>query len=253
MYIKWAFGILLTLFVILVVTFAVPKQLERLVAAHLPAPPDVILLDPGHGGIDGGAEGAGGTCEKHINLAIAFFIRELAEGDGFRVVMTREEDKGLYPDQDRQSIRSLKTEDLKARKRMIEEVRPMLCVSIHLNNFRQDRSVRGAQTFYPNGSGEESVLSGSKRLALAIQANLIAELSDGTNRVALGKNDVLLFKNPVVPTVIVECGFLSNREEEALLGREDYQRKLALSIYKGILEYTGRPELPPIRVIDTRG
>ncbi len=252
MNVKRAFGIILFVLIILLIVFAVPKQLERLIVSRLPAEQDTIVLDPGHGGIDGGAEGASGTCEKHINLAIAFEIKKLAEADGFCVVMTRDKDESLYTEK-RQSIRSLKTEDLKARKKMVEEIKPLLFVSIHLNNFKQDRSVRGAQTFYPTGSGDQDVLCESKRLALAIQASLVQGLSDGTDRVALGKNDAYILKNPTVPMVIVECGFLSNREEEALLAGEDYQKKLALYIYKGILEYTGRRSLPQIEIIDTRG
>lgn len=248
---KWTLGIILFVLVILLLVFAVPKQLERLIISRLPAEQDTIILDPGHGGVDGGAEGSLGTCEKHINLAITFHIKKLAEADGFDVVMTRDEDEGLYM-KGRQSIRSLKTEDLKARRKMVEDIRPLLFVSIHLNNFKQDRSVRGAQTFYPTGNGEQDVLYESKRLALAIQASLVEGLADGTERVALGKNDAYILKNPVVPMVIVECGFLSNREEEALLCEEDYQKKLAFFIYKGILEYTGRQPMPQIQIIDTR-
>lgn len=250
--IKWALSIAFIILTMAVIIFIVPLQLELLAAVQLVTKSDVLLLDPGHGGIDGGAEGSTGISEKDINLAIAKYIKELAVADGWTVVMTREEDKGLYPERDKQSIRSLKTEDLLARKEIIKKAEPMLAVSIHLNSFKQDPSVHGAQTFYPAGSGEQTILDESKRLAETIQAHLIAGIADGTDRAALSKRDVLLFKNPTVPIVIVECGFLSNRSEEALLMQDDYQRKLAECIYNGIMEFSNREGAQPIRLIDNR-
>lgn len=130
------------------------------------------------------------------------------------MVMTREEDVGLYPERDRQSI--------------------------HLYSFKQDTSVHGAQTFYPSGNVDEKILEESKRLAEEIQSNLIEGIADGTEREALAIRDVMLFKNPPVPIAIVECGFLSNWEEANLLAQEPYQRKLAQSIYQGILGCSGK-------------
>ena len=213
---------------------------------------DIILIDPGHGGMDGGASSAAGVTEKDINLSIAFYIRELAEADGWNVVMTREEDIGLG-DSGSKTIRSKKTADLIARRNMIKDVNPTVAVSIHLNSFKQDRSVRGAQTFYPTGSGDQTVLDESKKFAEAIQEQLVAGMADGTDRTALGKRDVLMFKNPTVPMVIIECGFLSNPEEAKLLEQEEYQRKLAKFIYEGILLYTDREPSVPMQTIDSRG
>lgn len=214
--------------------------------------PDIIVIDPGHGGIDGGAVSASGTCEKDINLAISLYIKELAEMDGWKVVMTREVDKGLYSDEKR-TIRSQKTQDLLARKEVIKKVEPLVVVSIHLNSFKQDTSVRGAQTFYPSGPGEQLVLDESKKLAESIQEQLVTGIADGTDRVALGKRDVLLFKNPVAPMALVECGFLSNSEEAKILQSEDYQRKLARYIYDGIMKYSGKETPKPPQTIDSRG
>ncbi|NLT48805.1 MAG: N-acetylmuramoyl-L-alanine amidase [Clostridiales bacterium] len=247
---KWAIRAVATLLILAIAILITPVHIEIMAFRSL-TKADVLLLDPGHGGIDGGAEG-GGVCEKHINLSIAQKIRQMAEADGWTVVMTREEDKGLYPEKDRQSIRSLKTEDLLARRKIIEELKPLVAVSIHLNSFKQDPGVRGAQTFYP-GSGDQEILDASKLLAETIQANLVEGLSDGTDRAALSKRDVLLFKNPVVPIVIVECGFLSNGEEAALLSQESYQRKVAECIYRGIMKYTGKEGRDPLQIIDNRG
>jgi N-acetylmuramoyl-L-alanine amidase len=213
---------------------------------------DIILLDPGHGGMDGGASSAAGVTEKDINLAIALYVRQLAEADGWKVVMTREDDK-LLGSGDSKSIRGKKTADLVARRDMIRDIRPTVAVSIHLNSYKQDPSVKGAQTFYPSGPGDQAVLDESKKLAEAIQEQLITGIADGTDRTALGKRDVLMLKNPGAPMVIVECGFLSNPAEAKLLEQEDYQRKLARSIYEGILIYSGREPGKPVPSIDSRG
>lgn len=213
---------------------------------------DIILIDPGHGGMDGGASSDAGVTEKDINLAIALYIRELAEADGWKVVLTREEDVALGNTENK-SIRGQKTADLLARREMIRQVSPTVALSIHLNSFKQDRSVRGAQTFYPVGPGEQAVLDESKKFAEIIQEQLVKGISDGTDRTALGKSGVLMLKNPPAPVVIVECGFLSNPEEAKLLEQEDYQRKLARCIYNGILIYTDREPRVPIKTIDSRG
>jgi N-acetylmuramoyl-L-alanine amidase len=248
---KYALGATVAALILAIVILAIPLQMDLLVSKFV-SNADILLLDPGHGGVDGGAEGANGVNEKDINLAIAFNIKRLAEADGWTVVMTREEDKGLYPEKNRQSIRSLKTADLLERKRIIEETNPLLAVSIHLNSFKQDPSVRGAQTFYPGANAEQHIIDESKLLAEKIQEKLVEGIADGTDRKALKKTDALIFKNPPVPIVIVECGFLSNREEEKLLTEESYQQKLAECIYRGIMEYTGKQGLEPIPILDNR-
>jgi len=213
---------------------------------------DVILIDPGHGGMDGGAQSADGTPEKDINLAISKEIQKLAEADGWRVVMTREEDKGLYTDESR-AIRSMKTEDLRARKTIIDKTEATLAVSIHLNSFKEDRSVRGAQVFYPSGGKDTAVIDESKNLAELIQEQIKTGINDGTDRVALSKKNVLILKEPLTPIVIVECGFLSNHAETELLKSAEYQRKLAKCIYSGIMQFTGKDAKKSMAIIDSRG
>lgn len=245
---KWEIAIL-----ILILAFAVAIMPGNIVAkVQMLTATDTIVIDPGHGGRDGGAESSSGVNEKDINLTIALHIKELAERDGWKVVMTREEDKDLC-DKENRTIRSLKTEDLLARKEIIEDVKPLLVISIHLNSFKQDASVRGAQTFYPLGNGDQTILDDSKRLAEIIQEHLVLGLADGTDRVALGKRDVLLFKKPIVPMALIECGFLSNPTEAQLLQSEEYQRKLAKHIYEGIMKYSGKDPKMPLEAIDSRG
>lgn len=213
---------------------------------------DTIVIDAGHGGFDGGAVSKRGMAEKDINLAIALELQRLAEQDGWNVVMTRTEDVSLNDTGDeRRRIRTLKTEDLRRRKELIDRTKPVLAVSIHLNSFQEDPSVRGAQTFYPSRASEETIVEESSRLAKAIQENLIRGLDDGTKREALGKKDVLLLKNPTVPTVIVECGFLSNSNDEENLKNPEFQAKLSEFIYNGILEFSGKERRKPIDILDS--
>ncbi|HHY91410.1 MAG TPA: N-acetylmuramoyl-L-alanine amidase CwlD [Clostridiales bacterium] len=188
----------------------------------------VIVIDPGHGGVDGGAVGKSGTVESHINLSIAQELRKLLEESGAYVIMTRESDVGLYTEEG--TIRKKKNEDLRNRKKIQEESYADIFVSIHLNSFQQSRYF-GAQTFYPLDCEE------SRLLAESIQKELIRVLKNGNNRIAKPKNDILLLKDCKIPTVLVECGFLSNPREEKLLQKPSYQKKIAWSIYIGILNY----------------
>lgn len=247
---KWKLALLIV--AIVIAAMVVPTGGNLLAKVTAMKNTEILLIDPGHGGIDGGASSASGVSEKDINLAIGLYIKELAEIDGWEVVMTRETDKGLYEEENR-TIRSLKTQDLKARKEMIQKVKPVAAVSIHLNSFKQDSSVRGAQTFYPGGPGDQGILDDSKILAELIQEQLIAGIQDGTDRVALVKRDSLIFKHPAAPIALVECGFLSNPEEAKLLQQEEYQRKLAQCIYNGIMIFSGKEPQKPPQSIDSRG
>ncbi|WP_027400109.1 N-acetylmuramoyl-L-alanine amidase [Anaerovorax odorimutans] len=244
---KWKVAIIIL--AIAMITVSMPFKEEILQRVQFITSADVIVLDPGHGGIDGGAVNSSGTCEKDINLAIALKIKKLAEADGWHIVMTREEDKGLYSE-DGRSIRSHKTEDLLERKKIIEKTKPLMTASIHLNSFKEDPSVRGAQVFYSTG-GSSKITEEGKKLAELIQEELVKGINDGTNRVALGKKDVLILKNPVAPTVIIECGFLSNRAEAELLLDEKYQEKLAKFIYKGMLTFSNLEPQEKIDKIDS--
>jgi len=181
-----------------------------------------VIIDAGHGGGDPGAIGLTGSLEKEINLSISLKLQKLIEKNGGIVLMTRTDDNGLA---------SSKSEDMAVRKKLREENSGDIFISIHLNSFPLE-SCEGAQTFY--AKGEES-----KNLAEKIQKNMVKYLDENNTRIAKKLTDVYLLKKVNIPSVIVECGFLSNSREEELLKSEDYQNKIAFSIYAGILEYFG--------------
>ena len=234
---------------------AIPAQrwlLERSWMVDETLGSDVIVVDPGHGGFDGGAVSKDGTSEKDINLAIALRLKERLEAAGWRVVMTRSDDRALDEDDGvKKQIRTRKTEDLRNRKKLIEEVKPSLVVSIHLNSFQEDPSVRGAQTFFPSKAETEQIVEDSRRLAEAIQKELVEGLDDGTKREALAKKDVLLLKDPKVPVALVECGFLSNPGDVEKLKKDSYQDKLSEFIYNGIVAFFGKKPVENVFVLDS--
>ncbi len=211
---------------------------------------NILLIDAGHGGMDSGAVSADGTYEKDINLAIAKELEKIAPDYGFRTVMTRENDEWLCTEETG-SIRSRKTADLAARREMLRKYSPQLAVSIHLNSFKEDPSVYGVQVFYPGSGGDETVLEGSKRLAEAMQQTLQDELAVKKERTAMIREGVFIFKEVLCPIVIVECGFLSNPEEAALLKTAEYQQKAAQGIMAGIAEFTGFQKKENVEIIDS--
>lgn len=212
---------------------------------------DVLLLDPGHGGMDGGAESSRGVSEKAINLEIAQEVKKLAEDAGWRVVMTRESDAGLYQE-DGGTIRSKKVQDLKARRELIQKTDPEAAVSIHLNSFKEDPGVKGMQVFYPGAGGEEQILDKSKRLAKIMQTSVKKQLQMEKDRPPLAKSDVFLFKEVTCPMVLIECGFLSNPQEAELLQSSEYQEKIARGIFDAITAFTGKTPRKNIQLIDSR-
>ncbi|MCD7865810.1 MAG: N-acetylmuramoyl-L-alanine amidase [Clostridiales bacterium] len=183
-------------------------------------------LLPPHGGNDPGKVGVSGTNEKDINLEIAVKLRDALETQGFEIVMTREEDKSLADE----NVSSEKVSDLKNRVDIIEQTAPVLAVSIHQNSYT-DSAVSGAQVFYY----EDSVQG--EALAEALQQSLIENLDPLNTRAAKANESYYILKKTSVPTVIVECGFLSNPTEEALLCSEDYQSRIVESICEGIFVY----------------
>lgn len=190
----------------------------------------VIIIDAGHGGIDGGAVGVSGTVEKNVNLQIAIKLRNKLTVLGFKVVMTRETDISIH-DPDAATVRQKKASDLKNRLKLTELYPNSILISIHQNTINVP-SVRGAEVFYsPNNES-------SRVLASYIQDALNAQMRAGKPRtITEAGSNLYLFYNATNTAVLVECGFLSNSDEEALLCSDEYQDMLALTISTALLTY----------------
>lgn len=192
---------------------------------------DVVVIDAGHGADDAGKVGINEALEKDINLSIALRVKELLKTQGIRVVMTRENDRGMYP----KTGDNRKLRDMQKRVEFINKEQAALTVSIHQNSYT-DESIAGAQTFYFTGSEE------GKRAAELMQDQLVKTLDTENHRLAKENGSYYLLKNVKGPIVIAECGFLSNRKEAELLCDEEYQKKVAWAIHLGILRYINTVE-----------
>ena len=191
----------------------------------------VIIIDPGHGGFDGGAVAPDGTVEKDINLNISLYLQEYLELSGFSTVMTRSDDISLE-DEGLSTIRQKKTSDIHNRMSLMESTDNALFISIHQNKYHVEK-YSGLQVFYSPQLSEESSL-----LARHIQENVTEALQPQNEReIKKCGTSVYLIYNAVKPAVLVECGFLSNKQETELLKTNDYQRKIAFSIATGIQDY----------------
>lgn len=184
-----------------------------------------IVIDAGHGGADPGKVGVNDQLEKDINLKIAQKLKQFLQSEGIKVVMTREGEEGLYDE----SASNKKVQDMKRRLEVIESADPVLVVSIHQNSYHEEY-VKGAQVFYYTTSEK------SRGLAETLQEQLRI-LDPENKREAKGNDSYFLLKKTAKPIVIVECGFLSNREEAENLSSSVYQEKMAWNIYMGIMKY----------------
>ena len=195
----------------------------------LPSEGKTIIIDAGHGAPDGGAVGSTGVLEKDINLSVAKALQRLFESNGTNVVLTRSDDNGIYDVSG--SIKNKKVSDIKNREEIINESNADLFISIHMNKFPQSK-YSGPQVFYSANN------KNSELLAKCIQESMIAALNPENKReIKKADGSIYLLKNAKIPAVLVECGFLSNVDEEQKLIDENYQRQLAWSMYCGIIEY----------------
>lgn len=190
---------------------------------------ECIVVDVGHGGFDSGKIGIHGELEKNINLQIALKLKKILEDDGMSVIMTREDDQGLYDE----NASNKKVQDLQRRCDLINDKKPALTVSIHQNSYTSPE-IKGAQVFYYTTSIE------SKKLAEIIQASLIDNVDPDNHREAKSNDSYYILKKTSSPIIIVECGFLSNPEEAEKLSDEAYQQKISEAIRIGIREYLGK-------------
>lgn len=211
---------------LLAAIFAAPKSAEYVMSMRAEAAVPRVVIDPGHGADDPGKVGVSGMNEKDLNLEIALKLKDYLSEQGIDVVMTREEDISLAEE----GAQSVKVSDLKKRVEIIEEAEADLAVSIHQNSYT-DSAISGAQVFYYGDSAQ------GKRLAEALQQSLINNLDPSNTRAAKANESYYILKKTSIPTVIVECGFLSNPAEEALLADAEYQEKIVIAICDGIAAY----------------
>ncbi len=189
-----------------------------------------VIIDAGHGGVDGGTQSADGTLEKDLNLLIATKVNEYLKSFGVSTLMTRMTDISIHDDS-AQTIRAKKISDLKNRLNIISSTPDSVFVSIHQNHFSQTK-YSGTQIFYSPNNPDSINLAECIRLAVTkeLQPNNTRELKkSGT--------EIYLLYHSKTPSVMVECGFLSNTEESAKLKTNEYQNKIAYFIASGILNY----------------
>ena len=186
-----------------------------------------IIIDAGHGGEDGGAVSVTGTLEKDLNLKIAEKLNSFLISAGYNTKMTRESDDLVLSDNDEYS----KHLDLKNRADIFNSSQNNIAVSIHQNKFTQNQYY-GTQIFYSSNNPKSEVLAEN------IKNSVVTLLQkENTRECKKAGSEILVLNNSTVPAILVECGFLSNEEEAKLLENEDYQNKLAYSIFLGILEF----------------
>lgn len=179
-----------------------------------------IVIDAGHGGLTG-ATGLAGTIESEINLQIAMMLKEIFLRDGFDVIMVREEEKALA---------GKKKEDMAARRKIIEESGASAVISIHQNSYKQDQSCKGPQVFYAKGSEQGRILADYAQQEL----NVVA----GMQKTRLSKDsNFYIVESGDYPAILVECGFLSNSEDEQRLNQPQYQLKIAKAIAQAVCSY----------------
>lgn len=179
-----------------------------------------IIIDAGHGGIDGGATSCTGVLESHMNLEIALRLENVFQLLGYDTMMIRRTDESVYTEGN--TIASQKVSDLKERVRICNETPGGVLVSIHQNTY-SDSKYKGAQVFY-GGAGE------SQSIAKALQQNLVDTLNPGSQRKSKEAKGVYLMEHITCPGILIECGFVTNPEEEALLRDKHYQVQLCAVI-----------------------
>ena len=209
---------------LLVGMIIVSKKLSQLVTSeNVQAKKVVVVIDAGHGGHDPGKVGVNDALEKDINLQIAEKVKAHLEKNGIEVVMTRKDDV----------MEDTKLEDMKKRVALINKTKPAITVSIHQNSY-SDSSVKGAQVFYYTGSEI------SKNAASLMQEELKKVDMENTRQIK-SNSDFYMLKRTEVPTIIVECGFLSNPGEAEKLVSEEYQEQMAQAICSGIMTWLSQP------------
>lgn len=186
-----------------------------------------IVVDAGHGGRDGGCVGGNGTIEKEINLEYAECLKDMMVKRGYRVVMTRKTDEGLYNN----LSKNKKQSDMKARLEIIKKANPNLVISVHMNSF-SSADAYGASTYYRKGD------EASKNCADIIQSCIANKCNTKYTKGKVG--DYYMVNSSYYTAVLIECGFLSNTAEERLLNTIEYKERFCSAVMDGLLLYFGK-------------
>lgn len=203
-------------------------------ALSLPVTNKIIVIDPGHGGVDPGTVSKNDVYESKINLELSLKLKALLEQSGAVVIMTRTDDSGLYTSESK-TLREKKREDLKNRRKMIVDSQAEIFISIHMNSFTNSKYY-GAQTFFGKNSVE------GEKLADSIQNEFRERLDKDNLRTPTARDNIYVLNEIEIPAVLVEAGFLSNPLEEKLLQKENHQEKIAWAIFSGLLSYIEEEE-----------
>lgn len=211
------------------------REVSKEVINSMPTTNKTIIIDAGHGGIDpGSTNNDKSILEKDINLSITLKLKKLIESSGGYVILTREDDSSLYVEDGKKSIREKYNENLKNRKNIVRESNADIFLSIHMNalsGVNNASKYYGAQTFYATSNEE------SQGLAKVIQGELKRVVDASNKREIKPGNDKYILKENTIPSILIECGFLSNEKEAELLTEEEHQEKIAWAIYIGIQKY----------------
>ncbi len=195
--------------------------------------PLTVIVDPGHGLPDGGAVGIHGTVEQELNLAIAKKLEEVLSAKGVQVIMTRSDDNGLWTEKSN-TIREKKIEDMKARLKIMKKSDAQLFISIHMNS-HSSPSASGLRIFYAPNFAE------IKPLAENVQSRMSDITGAKMSVVKSADTGLYLLKRPPIPSILVECGFLSNQTEEQKLQNDEYQARLAWAVADAVEKYYTLP------------
>lgn len=218
---RWLTAMVIALVLLAAVSTPKRRHHQRVWAQALMLAPQIVVLDPGHGGIDTGAAGQRGVTEKEVTLPVCLYLKEYLSLSGARVLLTRQDDNELSEDF---------YEDLRLRVDLVKQSRATLFLSIHGNSFPGPGEY-GAQTFFDENHGE------SERLARCIQAELKKLEPLGENYREIERGDFYVLRNSPAPAALVEIGFLSNPQEERLLADPAYQKQLAWQVFTGLVAF----------------
>ncbi len=198
-------------------------------ALNQPDESKIVVIDAGHGGEDCGAVGVGGVYEKDLNLALALEIGARLEEKGYTAVYTRTEDKLLYTEEE--NIKGIrKISDLKNRCKIANNYKNALFVSVHMNSYSEAK-YSGLQVYYTPSDSESSALAGK------IQSSVRSLLQNDNNRVVKEGRGLYVLENSEPTSVLIECGFITNKDECEKLSKKEYQKELSFAIVCGIIEY----------------